>query len=473
MCVVGCALAMFGNFPSSAADNMRPVSGEERQVTRGPGGRILTNTGVWSPDSQWLVYDVRSDPAGDVFDGSRIEAVHVDTGEVRVLYQGVNGANCGVATHHPQLPLVVFILGPEHPTVDWRYGPNHRQGVVVDTRFPGVFTRLDALDLIPPPTPGALRGGTHVHVWDAAGDWLVFTYNDAITEPGLRDIGIAIPGHKINVKPSHPRNHAGEWFCALVTRTVPAPRPGSDEIKRANEEGWIGTSGYTREDGSRQRRAIAFQGQIVTAQGEEATEVFVVDLPDQLDDDVRNFAQLSAAGRIEPLLGSRQRRLTRTTDRRYPGIQGTRHWLRSSPDGARIAFLMKDDSGISQIWTVSPETGETKQLTRNSSDISSAFTWSSDGRWIAHGLQGRVCLTDTATGETRLLTNRRGVTELQESNRPGSEDVSANDLGDMRKEACVISPNGSRIAFVRSTGSSSGTTNQICVIELENKLSED
>ena len=62
----------------------------------------------------------------------------------------------------------------------------------------------------------------------------------------------------------------------------PALRPGSGEIKRANEEGWIGTSGYVREDGSRQRRAIAFQGQIVTAQGENVTEVFVVDLPDQL-----------------------------------------------------------------------------------------------------------------------------------------------------------------------------------------------
>ena len=194
-------------------------------MTRGPGGRILTNTGTWSPDSKWLVYDVRSDPAGDVFDGSRIEAIHVDTGEVKVLYQAVNGACCGVVTHHPRLPLVAFILGPEHPTADWRYGANHRQGVVVDTRTPGVFTRLDARDLIPPPTPGALRGGTHVHVWDAAGDWLAFTYNDAIMEPGLRDVGIAIPGHKVNVKPGHPRNHAGDWFCALVTRTVPGAAP--------------------------------------------------------------------------------------------------------------------------------------------------------------------------------------------------------------------------------------------------------
>jgi hypothetical protein len=31
--------------------------------------------GVWSPDSRWIVYDTRSDPAGAVFDGETIEAV--------------------------------------------------------------------------------------------------------------------------------------------------------------------------------------------------------------------------------------------------------------------------------------------------------------------------------------------------------------------------------------------------------------
>src|SRR5678815_17923 len=93
----------------------------ERQVTNGPGGRILTNTGVWSPDSQWIVYDTRSDAAGERFDGERIEMVHVDSGEVRVLYESRNGAHCGVASFHPQRASVVFILGPENPTPDWSY----------------------------------------------------------------------------------------------------------------------------------------------------------------------------------------------------------------------------------------------------------------------------------------------------------------------------------------------------------------
>ncbi|MCX6906825.1 MAG: hypothetical protein NTY01_02155, partial [Verrucomicrobia bacterium] len=81
-----------------APSQMNSQTTTELQVTRGPGGRILTNTGVWSPDSQWIVYDTRSDASGEKFDGNRIEMVNVRSGEVRVLYESRNGAHCGVAT---------------------------------------------------------------------------------------------------------------------------------------------------------------------------------------------------------------------------------------------------------------------------------------------------------------------------------------------------------------------------------------
>src|SRR2546425_261306 len=55
--------------------SMTDLHHTEKQITRGPGGRILTNTGVWSPDSEWIVYDARSDPAGDSFDGDSIAMV--------------------------------------------------------------------------------------------------------------------------------------------------------------------------------------------------------------------------------------------------------------------------------------------------------------------------------------------------------------------------------------------------------------
>ena len=55
----------------------------------------------WSPDSQWIVYDTRSDAFGDKFDGRTIEVVNVRTKEVRQIYQSQHNVICGVATFIP------------------------------------------------------------------------------------------------------------------------------------------------------------------------------------------------------------------------------------------------------------------------------------------------------------------------------------------------------------------------------------
>jgi hypothetical protein len=431
-----------------AGDTVRPEpSGQEQQVTHGPGGRILTHTGIWSPDSRWLVYDVRSDPAGDVFDGSRIEMVNVETGEVRVLYESRRGAHCGVATFHTQGDRVVFILGPEDPTPDWSYSVSHRQGVIVELAHPGRARLLDARDLSLPFTPGALRGGTHVHVWEPAGDWLSFTYNDALRDPDVRDVGVCLP-RAVRVHKDHPRNHDGEYFSVVVTRTTPQPRPGSDEIGRACEEAWIGTNGYIRSDGARQHRALAFQGQVATPQGGKVTEVFVVDLPEDLTQDGDGPLAGDASRRPSPPRGVRQRRLTFTAGRKFPGVQGPRHWLRSSPDGTRVAFLMKDDAGVVQLWTISPNGGAPMQLTRHAWSVGSAFSWSADGRRLAHVLDNSVAVTDAATGVSTRLT-------------PRCDDALA-----PRPEACVFSPDQRRIAYVRRVAEGGRTSNQIFVLTL-------
>jgi hypothetical protein len=65
----------------------------EKQLTFGARGHQLTNINVWTPDSQWLVCDVR--PHGGSFTGSTIERVNVDTGEVQVVYQATQGAHVG------------------------------------------------------------------------------------------------------------------------------------------------------------------------------------------------------------------------------------------------------------------------------------------------------------------------------------------------------------------------------------------
>jgi hypothetical protein len=444
--------------------------GTERQLTHGPGGRILTNIGVWSPDGKWMVYDTRPDAAGERFEGSRIEAVEIATGRVVTLYETQRGAHCGVATLNLRRNQVVFILGPEDPSPDWQYCAFHRQGIIVagppgDGPAPpkGVWPsqNLDARDIVPPFTPGALRGGSHVHVWDASGDWVSFTYEDhvlaAFKDDGgahdlnQRNVGVSVPARNVRVPRTNPRNHDGAYFSVLVTRTVPRPEPGSDQILRACEEGWIGTNGYVRNDGSRQRRALAFLGHTISKQRETLVEVFVADLPEDLT--------LAGDGPLAgtetrlpaPPRGVVQRRLTFTGARKYPGVQGPRHWLRCSPDGERIAFLMKDDDSVVQIWTVSPRGSEPVPLTRNEFPVASAFTWSPDGRRIGYVMDGSVCVSEVPSGETRRLTPK-----------------SAADLAP-RPEACVFSPDGSQIAYVRRCNEGQGAFNQIFVVKVEGR----
>jgi Tol biopolymer transport system component len=63
-------------------------------------------------------------------------------------------------------------------------------------------------------------------------------------------------------------------------------------------------------------------------------------------------------------------------------------------------------------------------------------------------MDNSVCVTDVASGKTRRLTPRTG-------------DASA-----PRPEACVFSPDGTKIAFVRGLPSPLRPANQICVVSL-------
>jgi hypothetical protein len=427
---------------------------KEMQLTDRPCGHILTNINVWSPDGRWIVYDTRSDPAGEKFDGRTIEIVNIDTREVREVYRSKNGAYCGVASFSPIANKVAFILGPENPTADWQYSAWHRQGVIVDIERPCIAVPIEARDIVAPFTPGALRGGTHVHVVSGDGQWIGFTYEDHVLatldaagtrthEFNQRNVGVSTPIRPVNVAKNHPRNHDGSMFSVIVSRTVNDPRPGSDEISKAFEDAWVGTNGYVRRDGSRQRRAIAFQGLVKSPGGAEIAEVFVVDLPDDLTASGDAPLQGTETTRPSPPRGTRQRRLTYTTDGKYPGLQGPRHWLRSSADGEHIAFLMRDDDGTVQIWSVSPNGGPPQQITHNPFDVASAFSWSPDGRSIAFIADGSVFVCDVATGRSTRLTAR------------------ADAGAPPRPEACVFSPDGDRIAYMRPVEHNGISFNQI------------
>eukprot|EP01035_Chromulina_nebulosa_P035102 gene35101-47164_t len=147
------------------------------------------------------------------------------------------------------------------------------------------------------------------------------------------------------------------------------------------------------------------------------------------DGDDLAAAQEMRHSRDRPRIGRRRRGACRS--RKYPGaVTSPRHWLRASPDGTQIAFLMKDDAGVVQLWSVSPQGGVVRQITRNASGVASAFTWSPDGRSIAHVMDGSVCVTEVASGRTQRLTEAKAGAALP--------------------FACVFSPDGRQIAFMRN-----------------------
>jgi hypothetical protein len=434
----------------------------ERQLTHAPHGHVLTNANVWSPDSQWIVYDVRSDPAGSQFDGNRIERVNVKTGELQTLYESRRGTCCGVATCSPIDDRVAFILGPEDPTPDWQYAPYHRRGVIVDAHYPGVIQNLDARNVSPPFTPGALRGGSHVHIFSGDGQWVSFTYEDHVLNhlweasptpkqdsgADLNQRNVAVAAYAaVQPPPTHPRNHEGRFFSVVATKTDNYPRPGTDDIQRAYEEAWVGVHGYRRADGRWQWPALAFLGDLLDAVGKPFTEVFIVDLPEDVTRSGDGPLEGTRTRRPAPPAGTRQRRLTFTAERKFPGVQGPRHWPRSSPDGSLIAFLMRDDAGVVQLWTISPNGGSPRQITADPWDVESAFTWSPWGTHIAYVGDHSVMTVDVASGKSVRMTPPAAA-----EYRP-------------RPVACVFSPDGRHIAFCREIEGSQGRFNQLCIVE--------
>lgn len=401
----------------------------EKQLTFSPRHHQLTNSNVWTADSQWLAFDVR--PSGASFTSETIERVNVATGAVEVLYRATDSAHVGVVTVSPDLPpRYLCIHGPEHPDDTWRYDFHHRRGVIVQN---GRAQNLDACDITPPFTPGALRGGSHVHMFSPDGSRVSFTYNDHVmherdAKADLRNVGVAVPLRAVIPEKQHPREYDGSYFCVLVSQTTVAPRPGSDEINRAYEEGWTGTRGYQRPDGSWQRWAIAFIGDTLSASGEKRPEVFIVDLPEALEAYAQPGEAPLAGTETQlpaPPAGVRQRRLTFTR-----GLaQQPRHWLRSAPDGSAIAFLMADERDIVQLWTVSPNGGAPRQVTRLAQSVQSAFSWHPQGDAIAFISDDRIMRCDMRSGDCQPLTDR----------------LSPPPSGD----AVVWSPDGEQIAFMR------------------------
>lgn len=379
---------------------------QEKQITFAPRHHQLTNDRIWSADSQWLVYDLR--PPEATFNSQTVERVNVTTGISEVIYRATQQACVGVVTCCPRTPeRYVCIHGPENPDSDWHYDFHHRRGVIIEQ---GQAQTLDACDITPPYTPGALRGGSHVHMFDAEGQYLSFTYNDHVMHErslaeDLRNVGVAVPLRSVTVPGHHPREYNGSHFCVVISHTTVSPVPGSDQINRAYEEGWVGQRGYRKANGDWQRRALVFIGDTLSTTGEKVPEIFITDLPEEPEE----YALAGAVplqGREDclpaPPAGVVQRRLTFS---RGVALQ-PRHWLRTSADGSVISFLMADDQGIIQLWGVSPNGGEPWQITQLAHSISSVVNWHPSAHRVAFVSDHSVMQCDIHSGDCQRLTPR-------------------------------------------------------------------
>ncbi|WP_154857009.1 DUF3748 domain-containing protein [Cyclobacterium xiamenense] len=358
-----------------------------RQLTHDLYNHELDHNQNFSPDDHWIVYDTRPNPSG-IAQNQRIEQVNVTTGQIQCLYQVPEatsyGPGLGAVSYHPRENKVVFIHGLPHADSLKPYAGHRRLGKIVDED--GSYW-MDSRDVTEPFTPGALRGGTHRHHWSGDGNWVGFTYNDAImvdleAKTGkvrdLRTLGVAKRlGPTVRVDPGDPgENVQGNWFSVVLVEVVPDPKPGSGEISRAYSDWWVGTSGYLKEDGTRQL-ARAFLGDMVGSNGKKFTEVFLVDIPEAIDNPGEKGPLEGTAGKMPaPPKGATVQRLTHTEDRKFPGVAGSpRHWVSSSMDGAYVSYLAKDEDGIVQVFVVPTVGGHPAQVTHHRSSVQSMVRW--------------------------------------------------------------------------------------------------
>ena len=445
------------------------LGGIEEQLTFDYKGHYLNSHQCFSPDDKWIVYDTRI-AGGSIGSTGVVEKVNVKTGEMIVMYrtpdQTRHGPGAGAVAYNPVRKRMIFARGLLGSNFLRPYGFRRRGGVIVEDSEPLKAIVADGRDITVPFTVGALRGGTYAHAWSGDGKWVSFIYHDAVLGKlekvkrkrlDLRTIGVSAPTGPVKVdSDADGENHNGAMFSVLAVWMTPDPKPDSDEIERAYNHSWVGADGYLKPDGTRRKRAIAFQGIVRDDQKHPVAEVFIVDLPDSIDaPDPGGPLAGTASTSPAPPKGCVQRRLTYNTKRKYPGIQGPQHWLRSSADGKWIAYLAKDDDGLAQIHLVSPNGGKSVKLTRNARAVQSAFNWSPDGRYIAYALDNSIFVTDMRDGET-FGKSMRLTPRAADERRP-------------QPHAIVWSNRGDKIAFCRNIKYAGIEFPQVFIVTLRSK----
>ncbi|AQQ09680.1 translocation protein TolB [Sedimentisphaera cyanobacteriorum] len=399
-------------------------AGKSIQLTNQPENHYISPYGSFSPDGEWIVYDTRAD--GPLMGSNPyIEKVNTQTGKIQRVYEvpGQNeyGPGCGTPTYHPSKDQIIFIRGIKNASKSRPYDFHRRTCVMADeSKSSGKGVYMDARDVYPPFTPGALRGGTHAHQFSGDGEWIGFTYNDALMaeleeETGrklnLRSVGVMKRGLPVEVSGhTQTENHSGRCFSVLAAKVVPDPEPGSNQISRAFSNAWVGSKGYLKANGTYQR-AQAYLGTLKTEAGEDLVELFISDIPENIQTSGRHGAIEGTKTKMPmPPEGAGQKRLTYTQNRKYPGIvRDPRHWVLSSSDGKYIAYLAKDDDAAVQLFAVSPTEGEPIQLTKHDTSVQDTFFWKPGSHTISYVCDNSVfsvAIENGSPSSPKKLTKR-------------------------------------------------------------------
>lgn len=361
-------------------------------LTKTDMGHTIHHNNVFSKDDTWIVFDGRNDDT-KIGETSTIGIVNIHTGEEKIIYQTheqtVYGPGVGAASFSPVDDRVIFIHGLANADSVKPYDMSRRVGVGIDINAPFTPFHYDARDTISPYTPGSLRGGTHSHCWSADGRMISFTYNDELVDPDLRTVGVMISSDDPVLVERDMANNDGEMYAAIVTDVVREPRWSSDEISKAFDECWVGSTS-----------TIAFQGHTRNNKGDTITEIYLVDIDEELIKADKDAIGLEGERPHVPQ-GILQKRLSRTDK----GLSDLRHWLRSSPDGKYIYGLAKDEKERNQIVQCNTKTGEFNYISTFEFSISSPINICYQGNKITFFANNNLYVFDIKSGKTECLTN--------------------------------------------------------------------
>jgi hypothetical protein len=372
---------------------------QAKQLTFEAYGHTLHHTQIQSADGKYLVYDTRNDDT-KIGETDKIEVLDLKTQSTQNIYtcvpSTIYGPGVGAATFAPHALKTLFIHGIKNAHAHKPYGMTRRTGVAIELQYPQHPIYMDARNVYSPFTPGALRGGTHSHCWHVNGQLISFTYNDFILEQtttrdadkDLRVVGVMFPKKVEVFKDEVGENNSGEMFSAIVSQVQNTATPGSDEIEKAFDECWLGN-----------QRKLAFQGHVRAQNNNLQTEIFVVDLPDNLTQVGESPLEGTVTTRCGVPKGVIQRRITHTPQ----GISTFRHWLRSNAAGTLVYFLMEDVVGVTQLHQVEVLTSSIKQLSFHTSNIHSPFNINEKQQLAVYFVAGKLVVLNMINATSRIL----------------------------------------------------------------------